>query len=130
MHTELFCVCRSATTHEDGSMDVRGIHDRRQFASPPSEGDTVTLAIRLRFDEDEHSKYQMQVILFDPEGKKLGGFPLQEIGPKEGQNPSYACALFDFPAAYFAQSGTFRLNLHVNGLVLTTRFLHIECLEA
>jgi hypothetical protein len=126
MHVELFCVCKSATQHQDDTLDVRGIHDNRGFTARPDDSTTVTMAVRLRFEEEERGTHQLQIVLFAPDGARIGGIKKMPLEIQRDDWPVYSSTLVDLPGAYFAASGTYRLSLHINGLSLAERLLTIR----
>jgi hypothetical protein len=130
MEVEIFSLCKSATFQNDDTVDVRGVYSGLQLDPPSYDMELLTLAIRMRFDEEERGKHHLQINVFDPRGKRVGLVVRREFEVEANEWPHYDSSVLDVRDVRFDESGTFRLTLQVNGLSYSTRFLHVERLES
>ena len=129
MQAELFCLCRNAETHDDGSMDIIGIFDRIQPKSRAAIVRELKLAVRVRFDIGDELKHEFQVVLFNPQNDQLGSTPKQVVEIETSLWPCYVGAVFVIHDLHFSEPGAYRLALRVNGSILSVRYLYVDLPE-
>jgi len=124
MQVEVFCTCKAASFHDDDALDIRGIYERLEVESPSSVVEDFIIALRLQSDELEQGTHRLRIAIISPSGKRQiteeRGF---ELDPD--RFPVWICALFQIHDSCPAECGVFRLNLYVDGLMLSARSLKV-----
>jgi hypothetical protein len=122
MHAELFCTCRSvAVDKKTGYIDVRGFYSSLTIKSIESYLDHMLIFTRIRFDQDEHGRHQLEITIRDGRGNLCGPPIDKEIQVRADPGHSLAwTSTFELPEFRFASPDLFHLLLRVDGQDLST----------
>ena len=77
MTLELFALCDSAR-EEDGFLHITAITDRAFASRMPLLIEKMCIAWRIRFSTAEIGEYHVTVAIIGEDGKKVGGFEIEE----------------------------------------------------
>lgn len=127
MHVEIFCVCQSGKTYEDGTIDLIHVYNELVSESFPIAIEGLTMATRMRFDKKEIGKHHLEISMEDEAGRVLGMPAAGDFiaKPSADQNFAWMSAVIGIPGVAFSNPGRMHLRLKLDGRLESTCILSV-----
>lgn len=117
MFVEIFSIC-DAATDSAGKLNLLGTFEGIAAAKAPVTRDRCSIAVRMRFEEDEVGEHAVQVQVVDKEGKRIGpGMGAKLVVKLAAGRASVAQNLvLNINNLQFPSFGVYELQLWVDGV--------------
>ena len=129
MSVNIATLCDSATTDDDGKLNVNGVFDTVFATQFPAVHPHCSLAVRLTVTQEEFKKHAVKIRFLDSKGD-IFFRDLEtpwDIGPKHSDATIISENLIvELASLEFPRQGTYFIQLWLDGRPLTTLHLHAK----